>query len=76
VRRRDLLARAAPPGELGLAAGSHQAADAVPAGNGFRLFYLRKFAAAGDGESLDSRAINAAIDARNSADGELAYFPA
>ena len=62
-------------GAFGLAADSHQAAG-VPAGkSGVRLFDVREFGAAGDGKTLDSRAINAAIDACNSAGGGLAYVP-
>jgi hypothetical protein len=75
VKRRDLLAMAGTAGAFGLEAGSHQAVGATPARNGFRLFDVREFGAAGDGRTLDSRAVNAAIDACNSAGGGLAYVP-
>jgi hypothetical protein len=62
-------------GAFGLAAGSHQAAGATISKNGLRLFDVREFGAAGDGKTLDSRAINAAIDACNASGGGVAYVP-
>src|SRR5437016_1094260 len=44
---------------------------------GGRLVYdVREYGAAGDGKSLDSPAINKAIDACNAAGGGTVYFPA
>lgn len=75
MRRRDLLTMAGATGAFGLAAGSHQAAGATISKKGVRLFDVREFGAAGDGKTLDSRAINAAIDACNASGGGVAYVP-
>ena len=48
------------------------AADALPP----VVYDVRAFGAAGDGKTLDSAAINKAIDAANSAGGGTVFFPA
>jgi len=52
--------------------GQTQAASAVTA----NAFNVRNFGAAGDGQTLDSPAINRAIEAASAAGGGTVYFPA
>ena len=75
MRRRDLLTIVGTAGTVGLAVGSQQAAGATIGKHGVRLFDVREYGATGDGKTLDSRAINAAIDACNAAGGGLTYVP-
>jgi hypothetical protein len=75
MNRRDLLTF----GRSALAAGcvgSTFAAspDSTP-GAGLRLFPIREFGAAGDGRTLDTVAINKAIDACHAAGGGIVYVP-
>jgi hypothetical protein len=72
MNRRNLIA-------FGAGALASQAAaaplDAVPpATGGLRLFDVRNFGAVGDAKTLDTRAINAAIDACHESGG-MAYMP-
>jgi hypothetical protein len=76
VNRRDLLAFSAgvvaagrPPAPLLAAAAS------APSPTGLHLFSVREFGAASDGKTLDTKAINAAIDACHRSGGGIAYVP-
>jgi hypothetical protein len=73
MNRREMLVA------MGLvAAGTPLFAAPVNAKNGTAhswFFNIMDFGAAGDGKTLDSGAINKAIDACNSADGGLVYVP-
>jgi len=62
---------------LGVAAGSPAAAEAQgsPA-HGSGVFSVREFGASGDGQTIDTAAINRAIDAAEAAGGGTVVFPA
>lgn len=73
--RRDLLTMGG-----GLAAAGFVTAPLHSGGRpklkpGLRLFDVRAYGAAGNGTTLDTRAINTAIDACNAAGGGVAYVP-
>ena len=72
--RRDLLRLSS----LGLAAALPSAAHAAlrhPAAPGATLFDIRTYGAVGDGKTLDTVAINRAIEAAAAAGGGTVYFP-
>ncbi|MGA9670000.1 MAG: glycoside hydrolase family 28 protein [Terracidiphilus sp.] len=78
--RRDFLrtgsfgmAAAAIPG-VSLAASARE--DAVVAAPALGIFDVRKYGATGDGKTLDSDAVNRAIDAAAAAGGGVVLFPA
>jgi polygalacturonase len=78
--RRDLLRS----GSLGLAAFAAPVASFAVTGQGTsetsappqHFFDVRTFGAAGDGKTLDTQAVNRAIDAAASAGGGMVIFPA
>ena len=74
MNRREALAliatSAAYPTGLAFAAGQKSGPQGMSAGN---VFNPRQFGATGDGKTLDSPAINAAIDACNRAGGGVVY---
>ena len=73
MQRRDLLPLAAGS----VAAALPRRADAAPVGGpatGLRVFDVRQFGAAGDGKTLDTSAINNAIDAAHLGGGGVAYL--
>jgi polygalacturonase len=77
VQRRDLLKYAG--GGLGLAAVPSIASAAMQtAGNGSSAGWrsVRSFGAVGDGKTVDTAAINKAIDAATAAGGGTVFFPA
>jgi polygalacturonase len=49
---------------------------AMPHANNYGFFNVRTYGATGDGTTIESKAINAAIDAANEAGGGTVYFPA
>ena len=81
LNRRDLVSMA---GSLGLCAalptiaavGRTATQTSVAAGSPDAWFNIRKYGAIGDGKTLDSPAINAAIDAAAKAGGGTVYLPA
>lgn len=73
MNRRDLLTFG---GGVAAAGFAPALLDGQPAAKpGPRLFDVRAFGASGNGTTLDTRAINAAIDACHSAGGGVAYVP-
>jgi polygalacturonase len=84
LNRRDLvawagsgLAAAAIPAVAGAAASTSGTASAQSAPTGTpNAFNVRNFGAVGDGKSLDSPAINRAIEAAAASGGGTVYFPA
>ena len=62
----------------GTAPGGHALAPftPLPAGPMGYVFDVRRYGAAGDGKTLDTRAINAAIEAAAAAGGGTVFFPA
>jgi polygalacturonase len=52
------------------------ASQLAPGGNSLALFNVRSYGATGDGHTIDSRAINSAIDAAALLGGGTIYFPA
>ncbi len=75
MKRRELLAYVGTAGALGLAAPSPAMVGAPVSKTGWRLCDAREYGATGDGKSLDSRAINATIDACHATGGGVAYVP-
>ncbi len=74
--RRDLLKLGSAFGLVGVA-GTSFAAAPPPSGAASPLFFdVRTFGASGDGKTLDTPAINAAIDAAAAAGGGTVVFPA
>jgi polygalacturonase len=81
LNRRDLvawagssLAVAAVPAMASQSSGASQ--DTMASATSGTVFNVRSFAATGDGKTLDSPAINRAIEAAASAGGGTVYFPA
>jgi polygalacturonase len=75
MQRRDLLKLS--PLALGAVAGHVSSAEAAaPETPGTAFFNVRQFGAAGDGKTVDSPAINRAIDAVAAAGGGTLVFPA
>ena len=81
--RRDLLrlaplglAAALPPVAHAAARASGHQAGSRPATDLASLFDIRTYGATGDGKTLDTTAINAAIEAAAAAGGGTVYFPA
>jgi hypothetical protein len=72
MNRRNLIAFGA--GALASQCGLAPAGAAPPATAGLRLFDVRDYGAAGDAKTLDTHAMNAAIDACH-ASGGIAYVP-
>jgi polygalacturonase len=77
MHRRDLLklsplALASSAGHLSFAAAPHTTADGRPA----PIYDVRAFGATGDGKTVDTPAINAAIEAASAAGGGTVVFPA
>jgi polygalacturonase len=78
--RRDFLRT----GSLGAAAAAFPAVSIAASASGhaavsspsFSLFNVRNFGAAGDGKTLDTAAVNRAIDAAAAAGGGIVIFPA
>ncbi len=75
MNRRDLLTFTAGALSPGLVLRSLRAAPSHVGSPGLRLFDVREFGAAGDGTTLDTQALNAAIDACHASGGGIAYVP-
>jgi polygalacturonase len=73
MNRRDLMAFGA--GALASQYRPAPMAAAPPAIPGLRLFDVRKYGATGDARTLDTPAINSAIDACHASGGGIAYVP-
>lgn len=73
--RRDLLTMGGALSVAGFLAAPLQSAGQPKPKPGLSLFDVRAYGAAGNGTALDSRPINAAIDACNAAGGGVAYVP-
>lgn len=74
MKRRELLTLVGAAGAVGMAGGI-RSADTVASKVGLRLYDAREFGAVGDGKTLDSPAINRAIDTCHSSGGGAAYVP-
>ena len=59
----------------GMTTDARKAVAEVAAGEE-NTFNIRRFGAVGDGKAIDSKAINAAIDAASAAGGGTVFFPA
>jgi len=73
MNRRDLIALGA--GALSFEHSPAQPDAAPPAKPGLRLFDVRDYGATGDAKTLDTRAINAAIDACHTSAQRFAPAP-
>jgi hypothetical protein len=74
--RRAFLRTAAPAGAAGFAVPRPAGAADGPARPWPGAFDVRAYRAAGDGKTLDTAAIQAAVDAAHAAGGGTVYFPA
>jgi polygalacturonase len=77
--RRDLVTLAGSLSAAGLASAIPAIAQSSPSSSGPSspaVFNVRNYGAIGDGKALDSKAINAAIEAASAAGGGTVYLPA
>ena len=68
------LAAAAVPGAAGASSSRPAKVDSSPAGP--FVFSVKKYGAIGDGKTIDSAAVNAAIEAASASGGGTVHFPA